>query len=618
MSREGRIGAWAALGISLLGAVIYGGTLQHPFVFDDLLSIVEAEEIESLWPPGRAFEAPPGSGQSGRPLVALSLALNYWLAGRAVLGFHLVNILGHIAAALALLCVARRCLVATGEASGAAATGLAFAIAAVWVSHPLHSDAIGHIIYRNETLMALFYFLTLYGALRAFEGEKKWLILAPLACLASMACKEVAVSLPLMVFGFDVFFGAKSARAAFAKRGAFYAALAFSWIGLAFFVASGERGDSVGLGHADVVGVADYLRTQMIAVPIYLRLTFVPWPLIFDYHDGVVVRHWQEVWLPGVLLMSLLGLCIHSCSKRRVAGFLGLAVAVILAPSSSLVPLAGEFIAEHRMVLPLAPLLALVVLFANRLLRPSKARAPWLAPALLALVLAGLSATTIARNRDYRSALVLWQDTTKKRPANSRAWNQLGLAQRDEGQAAAAEASFSESIRLEPRVGMAQFNLGNLLVSRGMGKTGVYWLREALERRPRDARVHFGLGTVLINNHEPAAGVQHLERAIDLQPGWLQIRARLAWLRATHPEASLRRGGEALQAAHELLARGGKRPRFLDILAAAQAEVGDFVKAQASASEAARVARSEGKQTLAQQIDARQALYAAEQPFRQP
>ena len=200
--------------------------------------------------------------------MALSLALNYWLAGRAVLGFHLVNILGHIAAALALLCVARRCLVATGEASGAAATGLAFAIAAVWVSHPLHSDAIGHIIYRNETLMALFYFLTLYGALRAFEGEKKWLILAPLACLASMACKEVAVSLPLMVFGFDVFFGAKSARAAFAKRGAFYAALAFSWIGLAFFVASGERGDSVGLGHADVVGVADYLRTQMIAVPI--------------------------------------------------------------------------------------------------------------------------------------------------------------------------------------------------------------------------------------------------------------------------------------------------------------------------------------------------------------
>ncbi len=554
MPREARLVSSAIACLLLLGAAVYANTLANPFFFDDLPSIIEATELESLLPLSQSFSGPPGSGQSGRPLVAFSLALNYAVGERAVAGYHVFNIAMHLLAALALFGVTRRAFLASGEGEHDHATKLAFAIAAIWVVHPLHTDALNHVIYRNETMMALFYLTTLYCALRAFAGGVIWRWLTPLACLAAMACKEVAVSLPLVVLAFDAFFGSGGWVSSLRARPVFYAALAATWMGLALFVASGDRGASVGLEHAEIIDSTDYLRTQLIAVPTYLRLTFLPWPLTFDYFDGQVVRSWTPVLLPGALLAALLMLSLYSCWKGRVAGLLGLSVAVILAPTSSLIPLAGELIAEHRMVLPLAPLVAMVVIFTHRLLSHLGPKRALAAPALLLLVIGALSGVTVARNADYESQLTLWQDTVNKRPTNARAWNSLGLALRDEGRTEEAEAAFLESIELSPGNGQAQFNLANLMFGRGEVAGAAHWYGASLERREGDAIAFYNYGSALLLSGQTALGLEQYERAIALQPGWEQPSARLAWLLSTSPRAALRDGPRAVEVAEAMLA----------------------------------------------------------------
>jgi tetratricopeptide (TPR) repeat protein len=601
-----------------VGSLIYMGTLGSPFFFDDVPSIVEARELETLWPLTRAFDAPQGSGQSGRPLVALSLALNYAVGERAVLGYHLVNIAFHVLASLALFGVVRRAALTSLGSERQHATGFGFAVALLWVVHPLHTDALNHVVYRNETMMALFYLLTLYCALRSFDGARAWRAAAVVGCLAAMASKEVAVSLPLAVLACDAFFGAGSVRAALRARPAWYASLAACWLALTLFIASGDRGVSVSVAGSEMLGPLDYFRTQLKAVPLYVRLSLVPYPLIFDYFDGQAVRAWGPVLLPGVVLATLLGMSLHALWKGRVAGLLGVAVAALLAPTSSFLPLTGELIAEHRMVLPLAPLLMMVVLLTHRLLARLGDKRRVLAPLLLLLAGSALAATTVARNADYRSQESLWRDTVEKRPSNARAWNQLGLALRDEGQPLEAEAAFRHSIELEARDGRAQFNLAGLLFQRGELAGAAELYGASLERRSGDPITHYNYGSALLLSKRTAEALRQYELALELQPGWELPASRLAWQRATNPDPALRDGQQALRLAQDLVKRHGPKPRSLDILAAAYAELGRFEEARVTLQRALAGARSAGKPALVAELEQRAALYATDASYRKP
>ena len=87
--------AAAMAAILAVCAIAYANALDGPFVFDDGISIVDNPHVRSLSPLSRAMSAPPGSGASGRPLVALSLALNYRFGGLDPFGYHLFNVLVH-------------------------------------------------------------------------------------------------------------------------------------------------------------------------------------------------------------------------------------------------------------------------------------------------------------------------------------------------------------------------------------------------------------------------------------------------------------------------------------------------------------------------------------------
>src|SRR6188474_2955503 len=71
------------LGVCLVAAGVwaYANSFDGVFVFDDIPGIVNNPSIRSLWPPAQWLAAPPGSTPSGRPVLNLTLALNYAIGG---------------------------------------------------------------------------------------------------------------------------------------------------------------------------------------------------------------------------------------------------------------------------------------------------------------------------------------------------------------------------------------------------------------------------------------------------------------------------------------------------------------------------------------------------------
>src|SRR5208337_2368430 len=120
----------------------------------------------------------------------LSLALNYAVSGFDVRGYHVTNLAIHLAAALLLFGIVRR-TATTFQGSRPepttppAATPIALAVALLWAVHPLQTESVTYVVQRAESLMGLFYLLTLYCFLRGVEpggrSQTLWLSL----CVAS-------------------------------------------------------------------------------------------------------------------------------------------------------------------------------------------------------------------------------------------------------------------------------------------------------------------------------------------------------------------------------------------------------------------------------------------------
>jgi tetratricopeptide (TPR) repeat protein len=190
----------------------------------------------------------------------------------------------------------------------------------------------------------------------------------------------------------------------------------------------------------------------------------------------------------------LLAATLWALVKRPAAGFLGASFFAILGPSSSILPIATETMAERRMYLALIPVVALVVLEIHR--RLGRATLP------ITLVLAaGLGLTAAHRNRDYISEQAIWSDTVGKRPENARARNNLGTVLLNvPGRLKDAIAQYEEALRLKPDFAEAHYNLGNALENLpGRLKDAIAQYEEALRLQPYYPDACLNLGNALVN-----------------------------------------------------------------------------------------------------------------------
>jgi len=470
--------------LAAAAAVAYGWTFSVPFIFDDDASIAGNPTIRHL---GTAFWPPANRTVTGRPFLNLSLAVNYAVSGTAVWSYHALNLAIHILAGLTLFGIVRRTL---GPLKVPAGTAIAYFTALLWTLHPLQTEAVTYIAQRAESLMGLFYLLTLYCFIRGAgtDGPRQsaWFALSAVSCLLGMATKEVMASAPLIVLLYDRTFVAGSFREACRRRWKVHGALVATWVVLAFLVLSAHGRGAAG----GAAGVAwwRYALTQLPAIAHYLRLCFRPYPLVFDY--GTALSTPSLRILPyALLVIGLAAATVWALVRRPAAGFLGASFFAILAPSSSVVPVAGETMADYRMYLPLIPVSVAVVLGIHRRL----GRAALAACLVLAV---GLGLATARRNRDYSSEQAIWNDTVAKRPGNYRARNNLGLLlSKIPGRLDDAIAQFGEALRLKPDSAEGHVNLGDAL-SKAPGRLNdaIAQFEEARRLEPGLYGAYIGMG----------------------------------------------------------------------------------------------------------------------------
>ncbi|HWQ11035.1 MAG TPA: hypothetical protein VN436_18070, partial [Holophaga sp.] len=347
-------------------ALLYSNTLHGPFLFDDFLDIRDNPTIRHLWPLQDIFLLP-GNGLRTRPVVNLTFALNYAMGGLNPFPYHLTNLLIHVGATLALFGALRRAflLPSLRDRFGRHALTLAVVIAGLWGMHPLLTEAVSYTVQRYESLMAMLVLLTFYCVLRTADSPApgKWMGLASLSCLLALGSKEVAVSLPILVLLFDRTFLAGSFREALRRRGGLYVGLLVAWACFALLqihpVHRSFAGQEVGLPWWK------YALNQANVILHYLRLSVWPSPLVFDYF-WPVAKTWTQL-VPGVCVIgSLLGLTVWGLVRRPKLAFLPTCFFLILAPTSSVMPIL-DLAVEHRMYLPLVPVVIVLVLVLHSL-----------------------------------------------------------------------------------------------------------------------------------------------------------------------------------------------------------------------------------------------------------
>ena len=514
----------AGLAIAVAGLAAYSNSFRGPFVFDDVGSIPNNESLRHLLPVSIPLHPPAGSRTvSGRPVLNLSLAANYALSGLDVRSYHALNLAIHLGAALVLFGLVRRLLRRLGRPGPDL---LAFSVALLWTVHPLQTEAVTYLVQRAESLAGLCCLLTLYGFVRSAEGRTCWAALSVLACLTGMAVKETMVTAPVLVLLCDRTFFAGSFREAWRSRRTFYLALAATWIELAWLVAAngGNRGGTIGFGTK--VTWPAYVLTQFQALVSYLRLSFWPHPLVFDY--GPFWVHGAAAILPYAIPVIVLGTLALAALKRGSAwGFLGGWFFGILAVTS-LAPGTTQMIVEHRMYLPLAAVLTAALVGLEAACRR------WLprpGPVFLAVSLAlaaAAGALTFHRNRVYQSAVAVWADTVAKRPANAEAHNNLAVVLGQSGQVAESIAEYHRALALLPDFTEAHFNLGLVLYLTRREDAGIAEFEQALHFKEDYAMAHHNLGLALQRQGRVAEALAHAERAVALDPGYAEGHAALA------------------------------------------------------------------------------------------
>ena len=516
-----RVGFVGGLILVVAGCLVYLNSLAVPLLLDDAVTIAANPSIRRLWPIGPVLTPPPEIYSSGRPVYNLSYALNYAVGGQEVRGYHVVNLAIHLAAALLLFGVIGRTLALPkfGNFFERDAPWLALLTALLWELHPVQTEAVTYISQRSESLMGFFYLATLYCFIRGVgnASSRLWQGLAVVSCLLGMATKEVMVTAPVLVLIFDRTFLAASWREMWQRRRWCYAALAATWLALAYLMVSSKIGlrNIGGEGH---ITAWTYAMTECQVVVAYLKLALWPHPLIFYY--GPELYQWSANGLQTLLCASLLlvifGASVIGLWRGKAAGFLGVGFFLLLAPTSSVVPVAQQPMAESREYLPLAMIITAAVMGAYAAW--GRRSFPWMI--VIAIGAGGLS---IKRNYDYRSALAIWSDTAEKQPQSSRVHSFLGVILADiPGRKPEAIAQFEAALRINPNYADARSGLGSALATlSGRTDEAIAHLEAALRLDPNNSEAHNNLASTLekIPGCLPEA-IDHYETALRLNPNF--------------------------------------------------------------------------------------------------
>jgi tetratricopeptide (TPR) repeat protein len=525
-------------------------------------------------------------GANWHPLTWISHMVDVSLFGFKPAGHHLVNVGWHAVNALLLFLFLRQ---ATGAVWRSAL------VAALFAWHPTHVESVAWVSERKDVLSTFFGLLCLLAYTRFAQGKIKneklksvWYGLALLCFALGLMSKPMLVTWPFVLLLLDIWplrrlelstfnFQLSTLKRLVLEKLPFFVLTIASCV-LTFF-AQRAGGAVQSMEH---LPLAARVANAVVAYARYLGKTFWPAELSAYYPHPL---HWPDAVVGGsvLLLLVLLGIALWNFKQHGYL-FVGLSwFWGTLVPVIGLVQVGGQSIADRYLYIPQIGILVATVWGGAALVA---ARPQWrqVAVGLCGVALLGCLVMTSRYLPHWKNSTSVFQQALRVDPKNPPALYSLGLALCEQGKYAEATPYLVQAAELAPYVQVYQGQLAQALEMQG----------------------------------DSAGAIARYRRCIELEPGLTEALNNLAWILATHPDAQLRNGAEAVQRATRACELTDYDwPLYLGTLAASYAEAGRFGEAIATAERAEQKARARGFNELADRNVELLQKYRAGQPHRE-
>jgi tetratricopeptide (TPR) repeat protein len=612
------------------------------------------------------------------PLVYTTFRIERALWGLNPAGYHVVNILLHVANALLVWR-----LLARLNLPGAWLAGAIFAL------HPVQVESVAWITERKNVLMAVFFLLTLLAWIEFVDERtvRRWRFYALALVLYTLALfsKTTACTLPaalLLILWLQ-------RKPIDKQRLVQVVPFLMLGIGMGLLTVWWERYHQGTHGPLFALSPIERILIASRAVWFYLGKLIWPSRLTFIYPQWTIA---PAHLLDYAWLLAAGGLCAATYFMRRYVGR-SLEVAALFFVAT-LSPVLGfimlytfryTFVADHYQYLASIGPIALASAGVATLADAFK-RSRYFIYGTAASIIATLAMLTWRQSAMYADIEALWRTTIARNPTCWMAHNNLGIVLSQKGEIDDAIAHYGKTLEMRPDYSEADYNLGNALLQKGQIDEAIMHCQRAVAAQPNDPEAHVSLGNALLRkglideaiaHYEKALAIRpyyfaahynlcsalldkgeadaaifhcraalsiqpehadahtniaiallqkgqiadaivHYKRALEIAPGSVSAQNNLAWVLATCPNGSLRNGTQALELARQAdQLSGGGNPVVLRSLAAAYAEVGEFEKAVEVAQGALRLAAEQGYSAMGPALQEEIALYQARLPYRE-
>jgi len=484
----------------------YGPALHGPFVFDDLYLPYGS---------ARAAALPLQNWAGVRPVLGLSFWIDFQLWGQKTFGYHVINVLFHFVSSVLLFFILRK-LLTWGACPEPRRTTLASFGAALFLLHPIQTEAVAYVASRSENLSVLFFFAAftvfLYRSDSAIGWSRAAAVLVLFAC--AIGSKEHTVTLPALLLLTDYFWNPGFSFEGIRRNARLYVPMAILAVaGIAFFSRYVARDPMIGF-HITGLGPGTYFLTECRAVFTYLRLFVLPVSQGIDYDYPVsrtLLEHGAFAALAGLLLLT--GAAFYFRKRVPFAAYGWFLFLILLSPTSSFIPINDTF-AERRLYLPFFGLV--LVLFEP--LRRIRMR-PLALSGILAILCCGAGYGTWRRAQVWGNATELFRDAVAHAPEKARTHIGLGNALLHEGKCQDALVQYGIASRLEEPDYSLWFNLAAAYECTNAPENAVMMLQRSIARRPH-ASAFALLGRVQSKQHLFPESLNSFTKAIASDPSY--------------------------------------------------------------------------------------------------
>ncbi|MCC6544410.1 MAG: tetratricopeptide repeat protein [Nitrospirae bacterium] len=549
----------------VIGSAIYKNSIGNPFHYDDQLYIEDNFNIRTLKNIPLFFTHPktiasnPNKAGHYRPLVVMSHAVDYALGGLNPVSYHLTSLAFHVGSALLIFLILNTMLCRgdqtpsnnslpdrqnrSRQSDSKVSSNLsrvsndskwcfaALAAGLIFLVHPFNSEVVNYLTARSSVMSGFFYLLGFYFWVK-YRSEKRsyFYIFSLLAFIAGMLSKEVAITLPVMLWLYDLYgFGQEST-----SRSVTGSAHVLNWrtcilylpfvlIVLIPYLIMRLFSFGSFLPHFRA-GVTTQIFTELPVLVKYLRLFILPVGLNVD-HYAVTYKTFfagPVMFSAVILILYIITAAFLYRSKAlywRLASFFMIWFFIVLIPTT-LFPLNAIF-QENRGYLAIVTFAVLAGIILGKIKVTSLPG--YLPTAIISILLLIYSIGTVHRNSVWKDGLSLWSDAAAKSPGSARAYSNLGTAYARSGDNEKAVSSFLRALELAtPESGIdplsVHYNLGSVYQQIGRPDLAVSEYMIVTRLDPLDSRPYYNLGVIYQQRGDLPAAIDSYKKVLEKNP----------------------------------------------------------------------------------------------------